>query len=501
MPFSESHRVPAGVFDSFVPPQSAATVLIQAVQHLHPQTIPGHPVWCWLTVLLTVLAPISVLGAEVPIYQWQRELDLPDLMATTCVAVPLDSHFFEFTRDGHPDVRLHDDQGLPIGFLIQSIRQAKTHSLRSYWTAEQTAAKVDSRIGLQLEFTLREKEPTPQGIRIITPLHDFEHQVRLESSSDGTTWKAVGFPAVIFDYSRHVDARNDLVPIVATADRQFRLTIEAITAEQESLLLELNRKLNGGAEIDRTERTTIARRPFRIERIEFYQDQTRIEGGLNQLNVYPIKEFRQTENTKDHQTILLFGSQREPISEVKILTTADNFSRSATMEVEQVGTNDEPRWNKLATGALTRFSIGLLHKEELTLLVGETRATRYRIVIENRDSPPLPITGVEVSGPAYELTFLAGPNERLQLEYGSATALAGQFDTAALQAVLRLGQAPVIASLKTPVANPQAPADGGRGWRPWNDSRVLLTTIVAATLLLGWGLFRASQQLQSPGQP
>ena len=87
MSFSKSHLVPAGVLDSFVPPQSAASVLIPVIQDTHPQTIPGHPVWCWLTVLFTVLVPIAVQAAEVPIYQWQRVTGLQSKLLRKSIPV------------------------------------------------------------------------------------------------------------------------------------------------------------------------------------------------------------------------------------------------------------------------------------------------------------------------------------------------------------------------------------------------------------------------------
>jgi len=97
----------------------------------------------------------------------------------------------------------------------------------------------------------------------------------------------------------------------------------------------------------------------------------------------------------------------------------------------------------------------------------------YRVLIENRDSTPLAVTGVELTGPLYELTFLAAANRKMTLEYGSPDAQAGRYDTAALQAALSQGQAVTQAKWQPPRENLHAPTDQGRSWQPWNHPRVL----------------------------
>ncbi len=55
-----------------------------------------------------------------------------------------------------------------------------------------------------------------------------------------------------------------------------------------------------------------------------------------------------------------------------------------------------------------------------------------------------------------------------------------------------------LAAMLRPVL---APADLGRPWQPWNDTRVLLGGIIALTLLLGWGLFHAGRHIEPPLPP
>lgn len=451
-----------------------------------------------LGLLFVTLLPAIVVASDNPVYHWQCDVDLPEMTATTPVGIPLDSHFFHATRDGWPDVRVRDDHNDSVAFLIRTARDFKTTTTRQTWAAEQNAAKVDAAIGLQVDLTLRDKDSLPQGIRIITPLRDFEHQVRVEVSSDGQSWTSAGPATLIFDYSRFVDARNDLVPLPSGDHRHFRLTVEDVTAEQESQLLELHRQLSGSKETSRTESTTVNRRPFRIDRIEFYRDNSKAVSDRTQTTDYPSTHSGVTEREKQQQTVLTFDTQREPITQITINTSAENFSRAATIEVESEDLNGKTSWRHLAKGTLTRFSVGTIQRDERTLSIPESRAIHYRVLIENRDSPPLSISGVELRGPLYELTFLASPHQKLTVEYGSPDAKAGRYDVAALQASLSQEQPVTLANWSSPRENQSAPANQVQTVKIWNDRRFLIGSIVALTVLLAWGLFRAAKRIETP---
>lgn len=446
------------------------------------------------TFLVLIAVPTTRVRADgSPTFRWMREIHLPEISNTSLVSVPLDSHFFEFTRENWPDVRLRNMDGDAIGWTIQTVKTGKSRMIRRFWPVEKLTAQVTEAAGLQVYFECAVKDPLPSGVRILTPLRDFEHQVQIESSVDGQSWVAASSPGVIFDYSRHVDARSDLVPVNAGDHRRFRVTITDLTAEQDSLLLEFQRRLHGSEEIDRTERSLIARRPFRIDQLHFYRDEFQSEQRDVQSMAYPAIQFSTSEKTKEHQTILEFGSQREPITGIKVMTREENFSRAATVEVEGGKANEKTEWRAVSSGTLTRFKVGMIHREELTISLPEHRSTKYRIVIENRDSTPLVMTGVELTGPSYELTFLASTGQKAILEYGSFEANAGHYDTAALQAVLAQGQQAIPASLRSPQENSYVPK--GISWMPWNDPRLLVGTVIVLTLLLAWGLFGASRRL------
>ncbi len=456
---------------------------------------------CLLPALLTLSSAMVASAAPAePVFRFVRDVEVSDITAVTPVAVPLDSHFFAETRENWPDVRLRTATGAAVGFVIRPATDVQSTISRRFWTAEQTGVQVDPERGLQVELRLGDKDPTPTGLRILTPLRDFEHQVRVETSVDGETWIAAGEPTLIFDYSRYVDARNDIVPVSPGTHRHLRFHIADITAEQESVLLDLHQRLRGGAESERTERISITRRPFRIDKVEFLVDELRPSGSEPRTTLYAAQDFSITQDDKEHRTVITLETQREPITGLTLVTSSENFSRSATVLAEELAADGKPHWRQIAAGAVTRFAVGKVERTELNLKIPESRRRKYRITIDNRDSPALEITGVEPTGPVYQLAYLADPGQQFQLGYGSDIAAAGEYDIAALEAALNQGPLTTTGSLSPPTVNPDAPAAQSPDWQPWNDPRVQIGVIVSLTLLLGWGLYRASRQLPPPGE-
>ncbi len=456
----------------------------------------------WLLFGLVSAAPlIATADDDPPAFQWLRTVTLPELTETAPVAITLDEHFHSSTRVGWPDVRVRDEHEQNVGFVIEAAKQTEPKAATTQWPAASLKAQVHSENGLRVEITLGKDDPLPDAIRIITPLRDFEHQVQVESSADGQNWTTAGESTLIFDYSRFIDARNVVVSVAGGDHRHFRLTIADVTAEQESQLLELNRRLRGGQETDRTERTTVARRPFRVDRIEFQRTVVEQQPQGTRDRIYPATDFRVTQNSKEQRTELTFSVRRQPISMLRLLTDTENFHRQSRVEAEHQVENGKLEWINVAEQVVSRFQIGKLQRERLEMKLWNdySNATgRYRVLIMNEDSPPVEFRGVEPVGPIYELRCLATPGQKLQVEYGSPDAPAGKWDVAALRSAIDSGVVVVNGTLGDPRANPNAPKPMVATWKPWNDTRVLLAGIVALTLFLAWGLYAASSRITLP---
>jgi len=441
-------------------------------------------------------------GAE---FRWSAAVESPPVDRPTLESVRLDSAIFAATRADLADVRLRNAQGQPVAFVLRGVPATKERTVVKSWPAVEQGAKPMAPTGLEIFIDPPRDQVGPvDGISIDTPLRNFEQQVRVYASSDSQDWRPVSPPTVIFDYSRFVDVRNVQVPITPTADRHFRLLIDNVTAEEAAQLQELSRHFQGTKEVDRTDRTVIDRRPFRVDRIIFHRRVVETETTGAQTVPYPTTDFRTVQDPEHQQTGLEFTSHGEPLSAVRLLTDETNFSREASLQIAESGRGVEmerARWQTVASATLVRFSLGSLDKNELSIRCPEQRGRRYRVVIENGDSPPVAFSGVEVEGPEYELVFLAVPGKSVTLDYGWPDASPPRYDTAAIQASLAAGGPIAYAELAEPVENLSAAKSPG-----WNFGSMLANPWVVACLIaglsvaLGWGLYRAARRIDVPPQ-
>lgn len=446
-------------------------------------------------IAAALLVMTGLARADEPAFLFTRTIEAA-IEGEPLVVVRFDSHVFEKTRRDLADVRILDSTGAQVPFVFQTPRTTRPEMRTTTWGSQPPQVKPREDGGLEIVVVLQKDDVQPQGVRILSPLQNFEQRMQVFGSVDGTAWEPVSEPAVLFDYSRYINARNDRVPLRETGSRQFKIVIDNVTAEQESQLLDLTRTLRAGSEAERNERVVIDRRPFRIEGIEFWRDDVLQQVTGDETMAYPVAKFTVEPDDKRQQTRVLFESMREPLTAFTLETSSRNFERRASVEVEEPhGT--ERRWNSIASAPISE--IALLDRKELTLRTNPTRATHYRIVIDNLDSPPLVVTGVKAEGNIQEVVFLAAAGQKYRLAYGAEDSEAPRYDTAAIQAALTGDATTVTTTLgpATPQADAVAAASNVSLKNALNSPRVLIPVLGVLVALLGWGLFHAAKQVET----
>lgn len=455
--------------------------------------------------LLSSLSALFALGAVAiaadPTFRYAKPIEVPALEQEELLAATLDSDVYAATRDDLADIRIQP-AGNPaspaVSYLLRRVTTTKADASRRYWNATKPSIKPLPDNALEITLELGKDDPQPEGIRIVSPLANFEQRVRIFSSPDGEAWQPIGEDGVIFDYSQFIDVRNDEVPFPVGTNRHFRIVIDNITQELQSQLVELTRRLQAGVEQHRDERSFIQRRPFRIDRIEFWRDDVRSEITGDAKTTYPVANLKSELDEKLHQTIVSFESRREPLTSLQVNTMSNNFSRQARVEID-VSTPTVNTWRSIGTATISRLNFHNIQREHLSISFPETRANKYRIVIENRSSEPLAIDSVEAEGNQYQLVFFASPDKNShagadELLYGSPNASAPDYDVAALTASLADGYQPKSVTLGKQTA--LAVATESLTLRDLlNDGRVLGGLAVLLVAALGWGLYRAGQRL------
>ena len=265
-------------------------------------------------------------------FRFTKEIQTEPRTQEELVVVPLDSDVFAATKNRFPDLRILDASGRAVPYVLHKATETKPQTIRSYWPAREVSLKPLDGEALEIRVRLNEKDLQPSGFRLVTPLKNFEQRVRV-FGADAAAEKPLVPDAVIFDYSQYMDVRQPDVRLPKSADREFRIVIDGLTSDQESQLLDLTRRLRGGKEEDRSERTTIQRRPFRIDRIEFWSEQTQLSVKKEMSASYPIQKFEVREDQDKHQTVIDVHTRREPLNELRLQTSTRNFSRKAVVLV------------------------------------------------------------------------------------------------------------------------------------------------------------------------
>jgi hypothetical protein len=394
-------------------------------------------------------------------------------------------------------VRIFDAADKEVPYLVEAATEPRMHTVRT--TCENRVTALDERAdGLDVIVRLDAKAPAADGLSIVTPLTNFERRVQVFGSDDGATWKPLVDNGRVFDYSRYMDVSNREVHLPKNSYRQLKVSIAGIADERESPLLDLTRRYRGGGEVERSEKTLLERRPFRMDRIDLWHESREKLSERQRKAGYKVADWKAEEDAVGKTTIVHITMRREPLTELSLSSSSHNFSRATEVQVPlKHGVRTE--WVAIGRGRVSLVDFGGYHRESLSLEFPEQRATEYRIVIHNEDNPPLAITGVAARGNVYRAVFLAGKDQQYRLAYGSDEAEEPRYETAAVLAALRPGETPNEGQLGGQVANPVVAGGGSllslRGLL--NNAAFLGVVVVALVALLGWVLFRAARHIDA----
>src|SRR6185295_1374471 len=151
----------------------------------------------------------------------------------------LDSDVYAATKNDFADLRIIDVQGQAVPYVLQKTTETKPQTIRHSWKAAKVSLKPIRDEGLEIRIQLDEKDEQPNGVRLITPLKNFEQRVRVFGKRNGEEEKPLVPEGVVFDYSQYMDVSQNEIRLPKSADREFRIVIDGLTSDQESQLLDL----------------------------------------------------------------------------------------------------------------------------------------------------------------------------------------------------------------------------------------------------------------------
>lgn len=448
--------------------------------------------------LVACLVLVSVLFADgrMPVhFRYWKPIERAPAKDEEIVAFSLDSDIYASTRDGFPDIRIVDDAQSEAPYLIEAeVEHGQERSRQS--VAMEIGSLRPNGNAVEVRLRLPANAPAAEGFSFTTPLTDYERKVRVSGSTDGANWTPLVTDGIIFDYSRYMDVSNREIALPKNSFREFKVTIEDVTDEKESPFKELTRTFRGAKEDRRIERTTVERRPFRIDRIDSWSVVTRDRIQRGKTAVYPVVRFEANDDAANKQTVITVLTRREPISRFMLETSSRNFSRPAAVEAPVVqGVNTQ--WHSLVESTIFNFSFRNQHREQLAIAFPDRREETLRIVIRNEDNPHLNVTGVKAAGSVQRVVFLAQPSRTYRVYYGSDTATTPKYEAATVLATLRQESAPVSARLGTQTENAEL-GETSHGLRDLFNNWIFLgVALCLMVVVLGWCLYRAGRRLES----
>lgn len=407
-----------------------------------------------ISFIAMLLLPIFIVSVnegklfaqDVPQYRFQREIEIAELERDELVAVPLDAAVYSNTQNSLNDLRIVDSVGTAIPFIVRKKCGIESSLTEKTWRASDITLKPIEQTGLEIHFELNDDDLIPDGLRIVTPLTNFEQRVNVFAIDEAEQEMPLAEDEVIFDYSQFMDVRSVEVKLAGTDARKFRIRIDGLTSRQQSHLTELTRQLTGGEEVSQRLRTTLIDRPFRIDRIELWAE---FEESRTKILDYFPHELTSVETSiedKSNATIIDIESKSQPLTHVMIKTPAVNFQRGAVIS-ELTTPQNRTNLVQIGSASLVHIDFRDILKEQLEIRFPENRHGRYRITIVNGDNLPLPIDDVLAAGSVDEVVFLANNNTDYVLQYGNPNLVQPDLDTAAIRTLIDNDIEPIAAIL------------------------------------------------------
>ncbi len=434
-------------------------------------------VFCAWTVGLAAVGPGD--------FKYRKVLTAADRLPSDVGVFTLDDDLYRETADDLADLRLIGPDGHEVPYVARLATRTDTVTLR--YPIELKTVDFKEQPDNSITFIVRREmtDSIPDELEIMTSAVNFEKSVSVYGSEDRLAWRTIADHHPIFDYSRYLDVRNSTVPLKSAACTYYKVVIGNALEVKRSPFTQIVNE-TGIKRGVRYESFVQNAEPFRIEQAVFraVKSQVRAANPLQVACALPVTGT--SSDTTEKATLMYCRSERQPINEIRLVTTSRIFRR----QVEVAGTDDTtrtPTWTPLATGIVYRLKIGAWQQEDLRIsLGGSHRYLRYRLRIANEDNPPIEVTGVSAMGEIHRVYFFRDQAETLMVYYGGEQVKQPRYDVAALLAGIpqvessswRLGaQLPV--GEKGPV----------RRWHRLSPKSILIVSLVLMVGVLAGVLF------------
>lgn len=427
-------------------------------------------------------------------YRFGRDVVYQEQTQQVLLAVPLDAAVYAASAADFRDLRLIDNDNQETPYWLQKIGGSKTVIKRLAVRSSKPKLQKSGEDGIIVTLELDKDELAHvDGFTVVTSQRDFEYQLQVQGSEDGSNWQSLLEQGMIYDYSRFMNFGNRDIELPDNRYKHFKIIVAKAVDTQVAELLEMTRSLQQGQELQRDEKIDLRKQPLHIDRIELWRNETETVAVNERRFEYPITDFKVSQDPDKQTTLIDINAQLLPLNGLELKFGNANFSRRAEVQVP-VKQGIETRMQTIAGAQLEALHFKDFQREQSILRFSEGRRQAYRIVIQNQDNPPLQVDAVTGIGPGYQMLFLPQSGITYRVRYGAEKAEMPRYDTAPIQELLRRGYQSQDASLgpESGVAEEKGAFDLAELLNSDGFLAVVLTVMVA---VLGWSLFRVSKKI------
>ncbi|MCK5528654.1 MAG: hypothetical protein KAI74_03130 [Kiritimatiellae bacterium] len=452
-----------------------------------------------MSVGLLMICATTVWSVESSMYPLTKSLEVDAQLTKDVVAFDMDEEVFA-TGGRLNRMRIYRDGATEVPRIIRVKKLIKSvEVVRQYPAKLESLKMLDDN---QMEILVRCPKKMPADSKFIsinlqTSLRNFEKQVDVYGAGVNNEWVLLSKESTLFDYSSYMDLRNTKVKLPANTHKRYRLVVRQRDENTPSPLTNLSKETRGGKVISEVEQREFRVRPFRVERITVGASRQRQRVSKEVIRDYTVvSSTNYLDKAKPGRSYFEFTTFNTPLSQIEVLTTDRNFSRSVYLEGLDESV-DPPRYHQLQMARLESIKLGSYSRQAMKIKLTSKQPgynyKTYRLVVENRDAPPLVISGVKVSGQVYEALYLPQAGKSDALLYGNDDLKEPSYDvgqvlTSAPRDAIGIGM------LGEEIDNPDYKAQKVR--MIWKNPRLLFTiAIVFALVVLLFGITKALKQV------